>query len=166
MARKVTLLRLRPNWAFFEHPARTTVAPVISLFVARAAGLPEPYWAPITTLVVTQSTLGAAWTISRQRFVGTALGAVLGALVATSAGSSTIVFGACILGIRAICSILQLGRTVYRFAGITLAIVMLVAHTEPAWTIAVHRFIEVSLGIAVALALTALWPEREQQPRA
>jgi len=29
------------------------------------------------------------------------------------------------------------------------------------WLIAVHRFVEVSLGIAVALALTYLWPRRE-----
>ena len=28
------------------------------------------------------------------------------------------------------------------------------------WQIAMHRFFEVSLGIAVGLALSALWPER------
>ncbi len=37
---------------------------------------------------------------------------------------------------------------------------MLVPRGIAPWLIAVHRFVEVSLGIAVALALTALWPER------
>lgn len=32
--------------------------------------------------------------------------------------------------------------------------------TEPAWRIAFHRFAEVSVGIAVALVMTVVWPER------
>jgi uncharacterized membrane protein YccC len=55
-----------------------------------------------------------------------------------------------------------LDRSAYRFAAITLAIVMLVAHTKPAWLIAIDRFIEVSVGIAVGLGIAALWPERQQ----
>lgn len=164
MTDRPRLARLRRDWKSFEHPVRTTVAVLISLFAARACRLPEPYWAPITALVVTQSTLGATWTISLQRFIGTALGAAVGALLAGDAASSTLAFGACILGIGLICTILQLGRTVYRFAGITLAIVMLVMHAKPAWVIAIDRFIEVSLGIAMALGLTAVWPERSADP--
>jgi len=48
----------------------------------------------------------------------------------------------------------------YRFAAITLSIVLLVAHQHPAWIVALHRFVEVSLGIAVALAVAQLWPSR------
>jgi uncharacterized membrane protein YgaE (UPF0421/DUF939 family) len=55
--------------------------------VARLFGLPEAYWAPITTLVIKQSSLGAALEVSWQRFVGTALGAVLGAIAASYFGS-------------------------------------------------------------------------------
>jgi len=36
-----------------------------------------------------------------------------------------------------------------------------VPRTGPAWQIALHRFIEVSVGIGVALILSVLWPERE-----
>jgi uncharacterized membrane protein YccC len=53
----------------------------------------------------------------------------------------------------------RLDRTAYRYAGISLAIVMLIAHSESVWVVAVHRFIEVSIGIVVALAVTVLWPE-------
>jgi uncharacterized membrane protein YgaE (UPF0421/DUF939 family) len=52
--------------------------------------------------------------------------------------------------------------TGYRFGGITLAIVLLVPRTGPAWRIASHRFAEVSIGIGVALILAMVWPEREE----
>ena len=52
-------------------------------FVVGGVRLPEAYWAPITTLVITQSSLGAALTDSWQRFMGTALGAVVGATAAS-----------------------------------------------------------------------------------
>ena len=47
--------------------ARTAVAAVISYWVAGLFRLPEAYWATISTLVVMQSTLGAAWKISIER---------------------------------------------------------------------------------------------------
>jgi hypothetical protein len=49
-----------------------------------------------------------------------------------------------------------------------LAIVMLVPRMEPAWRIAIHRSAEVSIGIAVALVMTVVWPEVEgriKEPR-
>ena len=52
-------------------------------------------------------------------------------------------------------------RGAYRYAGITLVIIMLIARTQPAWIIAIHRFCEISVGIAVGLILTAVWPEPE-----
>ena len=67
------------------HSARTAVAATVSLVVARAFRLPEAYWAAITTLIVMQSTLGAALTISWRRFAGTALGAIVGALAGADA---------------------------------------------------------------------------------
>ena len=143
-----------------EHSARTAVAAAVSLIVARLLRLPEAYWAAITTLIVMQSTLGAALTISGQRLAGTALGAALGALLATYFGPRVIVFGTAVFLAGVICAALHLERNAYRFAGITLAIVLLVAQAKAAWVLAVHRFVEVSVGIAVGLVLTALWPER------
>lgn len=139
--------------------ARTAVAATASLLIARLFKLPEAYRAAVTNMVVTQSTLGAALTISSQRFVGTALGAAMGALLATYFGSSITAFTAGVFVAGTICAALRLHRNAYRFAGITLAIVMLVSGAEPAVVLAVHRFIEVSIGIAVGLILTAWWPE-------
>ena len=141
------------------HSARTTVAAVASLVIAGLFKLPEAYWAAVTTMIVMQSTLGAALTVSKQRLAGTALGAAAGALLATYTGQNVIAFGVGLLLLGVICAGLRIERNAYRYAGITLAIVMLVTRTQPAWIIAVHRFIEISLGIAVGLILTAIWPE-------
>jgi uncharacterized membrane protein YgaE (UPF0421/DUF939 family) len=59
-----------------------------------------------------------------------------------------------------ICSALRL-EDAYRLASVTLAIVMLIARTKQAWIVAGHRFVEVTVGIAVGLALTAIWPGDE-----
>src|SRR5580700_11325590 len=62
------------SWPLVVNSARTAAAAVVSLLVARLFRLPEAYWAPITTLVIMQSTLGAALPISAQRLAGTAVG--------------------------------------------------------------------------------------------
>lgn len=148
------------------HSTRTAVTAVASLLVARVFRLPEAYWAPITTLVITQSSLGAALAVSWQRLVGTALGAVVGAAVASSVGPSPLALGASIFLLGVLCAVARSDRSAYRFAGVTLVVVLLVPRTDPSWQVAVHRFAEVSIGIAVALVLTVAWPERESRPRA
>lgn len=149
------------NRAWLMHSIRTTIAAVLSLYVARRVGLPEAYWATITTLIVTQSTLGVALTPAWQRFVGTALGAAAGALAGTYFGANTIVFTLGVLLLGLVCAVLRLSRSAYRFAGTALAIVILASHEKAAWVAALHRFVEVSIGIGVGLAIIAIWPERE-----
>jgi uncharacterized membrane protein YccC len=158
-SRKLKPMWRRKQWGDLVHSMRTTIAAVASLLIARLFRLPESYWAAITTMIVMQSTLGAALTISKQRLAGTALGAAMGALFATFVGRSIAVYGVGIFLCGVICAVLHTERSAYRYAGITLTIVMLIAHTQPAWIIAIHRFVEISLGIVVGLLLTAIWPE-------
>lgn len=148
------------NRPVMEHLARTTIAAMFSLYAAELCKLPNAYWAAITTLIVMQSTFGATLTVSGQRFVGTAVGAVAGALLAAHFAPGVVVFGAGVFAIGVVCALLHLDRPAAALAGVTLALVLLVAGAEPAWAIAVHRFIEVSLGIGVALLATKLWPEK------
>jgi uncharacterized membrane protein YgaE (UPF0421/DUF939 family) len=138
--------------------ARTTVAAVVSLLLARLLKLPEFYWAPISAIVIIQSTIDPR-TLAWQRFAGTALGAALAALIATFLPGGALVYAAAIFLCGLLCALLRL-RGAYRFAAITLSIVLLIAHQRPAWIVASHRFVEVSVGIAVALALAELWPSR------
>lgn len=148
----------------FVHSARTGVVAVAALLVARLFRLPNVYWAPFTTLVITQSSLGALLTVSWERFVGTALGAIIGAVVASFVGSEGVVFGASVLILGLLCSLAHLERSAYHFGTITLAIVLLVPRTTPAWQVAFHRFSEVSVGIGVALVLAIVWPEEKAAP--
>ena len=75
------------------HSIRTAIAATLSLAVARLLGLPEAYWAGITTLVVMQSTLSATVLIS---IAATALGAVAGALVASYFPGNVLAFAAAV----------------------------------------------------------------------
>jgi uncharacterized membrane protein YccC len=149
------------GWPVLVHSGRTAVAAVASVLVARMFRLQEAYWAPITTLVITQSSLGAAFPVSAQRFIGTVLGAVLGAVVASHFGASVVVFGGCVFILGLLCNLTHTDSTGYRFGGIALAIVILIPRTGPAWRIAFHRLAEVSIGIVVALILAWVWPERD-----
>jgi len=144
------------------HSARTAVAALASLLVARLFRLPEAYWAPITTWVITQSSLGAALAVSWQRFVGTALGAVVGAIAASYFEPHALVFACSVLFLGLICGLLRSDQACYRFGGITLAIVMLVPRAGPAWQIAFHRFAEVWIGIGVALIGRSVAGERSR----
>jgi uncharacterized membrane protein YccC len=142
--------------------ARTAIAATASFLIARLSGLPEAYWAAILTLVIMQSTLGATLKISGERFMGTLLGAIVGGLLARFLPQTWWVFGGGVFLLGIVCALFRLQYS-YRFAGITLAIVMLVPRTSPPWIIALHRFIEVSIGIVVGLAITAIWPEPVQR---
>jgi uncharacterized membrane protein YgaE (UPF0421/DUF939 family) len=137
---------------------RTTVAAVVSLLLARTLKLHESYWAPISAIVIIQSTINPR-IVSWQRFAGTALGAVVGAFVATFFPPNALVYAGAIFLCGTGCALLRL-RGAYRFAAITMSIILLIAHESPAWVVASHRFVEVSLGIAVGLAIAELWPSR------
>jgi uncharacterized membrane protein YgaE (UPF0421/DUF939 family) len=148
-------------WPVVVHSVRTAVAAVVSVAVARLARLPEAYWAPVTTLVIAQSSLGAAFAVSRQRFAGTALGAAISAVVATYFSPRMFVFGVSVFLLGLLCALAHLDRSAYRFGGVTLAIVLLIPRAAPAWITALHRFAEVSIGISVALLFATAWPEVE-----
>ena len=142
-----------------EHLARTTVAAILSLYLANLFKLPESYWAAITSLIVMQSTFGDTLTVSGQRFAGTAMGAAAGALLSRHFGPSPMAFAAGVGMLGVICLLLHLGRAASALASVTLALVVLVGRAESGLALAIHRFVEVSLGIVVALMLTFLWPE-------
>ncbi|HEY4281947.1 MAG TPA: FUSC family protein [Chthoniobacterales bacterium] len=139
--------------------SRTAVAATAPVIIARLVQMPEAYWAAIATLVVMQSTLGATWALSIQRIIATALGASVGAVEANFFGANLITFAVAILLIGLLSLALRLEKTAYRYASVTLTIIVLIPRSGAPWLIALHRFIEVSVGIIVALAFVGLWPE-------
>jgi uncharacterized membrane protein YgaE (UPF0421/DUF939 family) len=156
------LSRLGISRAVLILSVRASVATVASMLLSEGLKLPEFYWAPISTIVVLLSTVKPQ-TVAWQRFVGTALGAALGALIATFFHPNWIVYGVGIFVCGILSALLRIGSA-YRFAAITLSIVLLVAHIRPPWIVAAHRFVEVSLGIAVALVVAVAWPAPANSP--
>jgi uncharacterized membrane protein YgaE (UPF0421/DUF939 family) len=160
------------NGPVLGNPARTTVSAVVSFFVARLFRLPESYWAVVSTIVVLQSTLKTSLPVAWRRLAGTALGAVAGGLIGSFFEPGIWVFATGLFLLGLISALLgrankqlqvALDKTTYRYAGITLTITILVPRSGPIWIVAAHRFCEVSIGIAVALAMTWLWPERQRE---
>jgi uncharacterized membrane protein YccC len=158
------LIIAKENPSTLKHSLRTAIAAMVSLLVARLFRLPETYWAAISTLIVMQSNLGAALPISAQRFIGTAVGAIWGGVVGTYFPANVAAFGVAVLAIGIACAALKVERAAYRYASITLAIVMLVPRVANEWVVAMHRFFEVSIGIFVGLVLSAVWPEQTSAP--
>jgi len=150
-------------WNNFDtiQPLQTAIAASVSLAVANLLGMPEAYWAPVSTIIVMQSTLGASWVVSKQRFIGTVVGAAFGAVLGSLFTPTIIIYGAAILLLGFISAIAHLDKSAYRFSGVTLTIILLVTRSGAPWLIGLHRFVEVSIGIAVALALAAIWPNRK-----
>jgi uncharacterized membrane protein YgaE (UPF0421/DUF939 family) len=154
------LIVARENPSSLANAARTAVAAVVSYLVARLFQLPEAYWAPISTLIALQSGLGASLPIAMQYFVGTAIGAAVGAVTVAYFGASVWAFGFAVFLIGLLCALLRVERSAYRNASVTLVIVVLITRSTSVWLIAIHRFFEVSLGLVVGLLLSQFWPER------
>lgn len=149
----------RENPLSIAHVGLAAIAAVVSYLIAHLFRLPEAYWAPMSTLIVMQLTLSAALPIAVQYVAGTAAGATVGAAADAYGHGSVGAFAAAIVLVGLLCAVLHVERSAFRYASITLVIVMLVPRSTSARLVALHRFFEVSIGIAVGLALFAIWPK-------
>ena len=147
----------KDNPPSIAHVCLAAIAALVSYLIAALFRLPEAYWAPMSTLIVMQITFNAALPVAVQYVAGTAAGAAVGAATDAYAHGSVWAFAAAILFIGFLCVALRVERSSFRYASITLVIVMLVPRSTSARLVALHRFFEVSIGIAVGLALFAIW---------
>ncbi len=142
---------------------KTAIAGVISLYVTALLHLPEGYWAAISALIVMQSNVGATLSASRTRLAGTAVGAIVGGVFLAMFGINMLAFACAVAFAFFVCDVLRLAES-QRLATVTVAIIMLIAHTTSAWVIALHRFTEVALGIVIALLVSlTLWPNHARR---
>jgi uncharacterized membrane protein YccC len=144
------------------HAVRTAVAATLSVLLARLLRMPEAYWAVIATLVVMQSPLSSTVPLAVQRIVASALGASLGAIESAFFSANLVAFAFTIFVLGLISFAFRLERVGYSYAGMTLAIIVLIPRPEAPWIAALHRFAEVSVGILVALAVVAVWREEQR----
>jgi uncharacterized membrane protein YgaE (UPF0421/DUF939 family) len=151
----------KKNLPSITHAIRAAVAATVSVIIARLVKMPEAYWAAIATLIVIQSTFGATLTLSIGRIVATAVGASVGALEANYFGANLVAFTVALFLVGLLPIAFRLEKTAYRYASITLTIIVLIPRSASPWIVALNRFLEVSIGIIVALAVVAVWPEHQ-----
>jgi Fusaric acid resistance protein family len=141
------------------HAAKTALAAALSWWLAQRIGWRDGYWGSISAIIVLQSDVGSTVNASRDRLLGTLIGAIL--------GFSFSLFGVlpwnyilAVLAAVIVCGLLGL-RNSSRLAAVTITILMLVQMAGPRWSLALHRVGEVVLGIVIALAVTTLvFPDR------
>jgi uncharacterized membrane protein YgaE (UPF0421/DUF939 family) len=140
------------------HALKTGVAAVLALYLAHFLGLQESYWAAISAIIVMYSDLSNTLKASIQRLVGTAIGVTIGGIFAALFGQQLWAFGVAVTLTVLVCVLLGFEDAV-RLAGVAVAIVMLFAQPGRPWVAPLHRFLEVSFGLAVAVAVSAIkWP--------
>src|ERR1700756_83261 len=94
------------------------VASIVSYLIARLFGLPEAYWAPMSTLIVMKLTLSAALPIAVQYVAGTAVGAAVGAVTGIYFHASVWTFGVAVILVGLVCVALRVERSAFRYASI------------------------------------------------
>jgi uncharacterized membrane protein YccC len=152
----LTALLTKVNW---KHGIKTTLAACLCLVLGRWFRLSQSYWACISAIVVMQSTVQDTWTTSRDRIVGTAVGAVVGWGAAILWHGNSLVYALAILLCMAVPQMMRL-KNAGRLAGVAASIIMLIPSSVPYWKVAAGRFFEVSFGVLIALMVSrTLWRE-------
>ena len=131
---------------------KTACAAWLSYISAQAVGLHEGYWAAISAVVVLQSDLPSTRSSGRDRFIGTAIGGVIGWAGASLWHEHAAIYALCVGLAVLVCALCRVG-TAGRLAAVTVSIIVLIPQTAPLWHIALLRFLEVSWGIVVALSV-------------
>lgn len=146
-----------------KHAAKTGLAAVASLYLARFLGLPESYWAAISAIIVMYSDVSRTVKASGYRLIGTAIGVTIGGIFTAYFGARMWAFGIAVTLTVLLCAVLGVAEAA-RLAGVAVAIVMLVGHGGNPWITALHRFLEVSFGIVIAVLISVLiWPARKSE---
>jgi uncharacterized membrane protein YgaE (UPF0421/DUF939 family) len=148
--------------AHWKHALKTGLAGALALFLAELAHLPQGYWAAISAVIVMQSEFQSALKASLMRIAGTALGAIVVVPFAELLPGSIPAFGVAVAITILVSFVLRLEES-QRLAAATVAIIMLIGRTEPAWLSAIYRFIEVSFGVVISLLIARfVWPAHTQ----
>jgi uncharacterized membrane protein YgaE (UPF0421/DUF939 family) len=150
----------RVNTQNIEHIIHTAVTATIALFLAKLVSLPEPIWAVIGAMIITQSSRVEAFSLSMKQILATVMGGVTGALLSTYLGPNYFSFAIGITVLGFFCLFLHLERASYRFSGISLCLVMFLTTYHTVWEVAFFRSVEITIGILTGLVMTIVWPER------
>jgi uncharacterized membrane protein YgaE (UPF0421/DUF939 family) len=134
---------------------KTGLAAVLCVWLGNLLGLEHSYWAAVSAIVVmaydTNITFSSCW----DRILGTAIGAFLGWVTCYAWHGHYLIYGLSVVLCIFVCSALAFDKA-GRLAAVTLSVIVLVKIDNGPAQAAIARFLEVGLGIVVALAVTML----------
>jgi uncharacterized membrane protein YccC len=127
-------------------------------------GLHEGYWAAISAIVVMQADLITTKSAARDRFIGTAVGGLIGWGCAACWHGHVWIYALSVALTIFICWAAGIS-TAGRLAAVAVTVIVLIPRAEPIWKVALFRFLEVSWGIAVGVAVSsgAGWLEQRRR---
>jgi uncharacterized membrane protein YgaE (UPF0421/DUF939 family) len=134
---------------------KTGLAAVLCLWLGQIFRLEHGYWAAVTAIVVMGSDAAITFATSRDRIIGTAIGATLGWITWYLWHGHYLIYGLAVMLCVFVSSTLAFEKA-GRLAAVTLTIVALISIDDGPAQAALARFLEVGLGIVVAFAVTLL----------
>ena len=129
------------------------LAAVLCVWLGNLFGLTHSYWAAVSAIVVMSSDNTLTIASCRDRIIGTAIGAFLGWVTFYVWHGHYLLYGLSVALCIFVCSMLAFEKA-GRLAAVALSIIVLVTIDGGPAQAALARFLEVSLGIVVALAVT------------
>jgi uncharacterized membrane protein YgaE (UPF0421/DUF939 family) len=130
---------------------KTGLAAVLSLLLAHLIGLSYPYWAAVSAIVVMGWDTTLTFASCRDRIIG----AFLGWLTFYIWHGNYVVYGVSVAVCIFACSTLQFDKA-GRLAAATLSLIVLVQPDDSPGHVALARFLEIVIGVVMALAVTLL----------
>lgn len=139
--------------------ARMLISATAAYALAQAFGLAQGYWAVLTTIIVTQNSVGGSLKAAIDRLVGSICGALVGAAAALLLPShAPLVVGATLIAALTPLAVLTAFYPTYRIAPITAIIVLMStgAATLGPLGYALDRVLEITLGAVVGVVVSTL----------
>jgi uncharacterized membrane protein YccC len=143
--------------AELKHALRVAIAVGVSFAIADVLNLPQGYWAVITAVLVVQTSIGGTLGASRDRLLGTVVGAVVGGIAAFVRPETPLGEGLALVICTAILMVPAVLYPSLRIAPVT-AVIMIVGSPshEGSLLAAGYRVAEIAIGSVIGLAVTLL----------
>ena len=138
---------------------RMIISTTLAYALATVLRLPQGYWAVLTSIIVTQNSIGGSLKAAFDRLVGSVCGALVGTLAAVLLPAHTpFALGLVLVGAMTPLVLLTAYAPNYRIAPVTAIIVLLSsgAATRGPLGYALDRVLEITLGSVVGVAVSVL----------
>ncbi|MGD0835075.1 MAG: FUSC family protein [Polyangia bacterium] len=142
--------RLPWRLAVFQGVGAAFVAAFCYATASLVRSLPQSYWAPIAAVVVLYPDTASTKKAAIQRVLGTLVGSLIGWGSATWWHQNVLIYGLSILVAVGLCHLARL-EGASRLCAVAVTVITIIPRSEPPYLVALHRFVEVSYGLACAL---------------